>query len=149
MKRSGFKRKPKVKKVKKPKAKTTSQLKKQLDAIFSRYVRQKHADQNGRVRCYTCGVIKDINEIQNGHFVSRSILSLRFDERNCRPQCVGCNIFGHGKVSTFGHKLEQEERGIVAELYKQAQQIVKDFPYKEKIEYYQKEIEKLNEQNSK
>lgn len=129
---------------KKPKAKSLSQLKRELDKIFSIYVRQKYAKE-GKVRCYTCGATKDIKEIQNGHFVSRSILSLRFDERNCRPQCVGCNVFGGGKVAVFGNNLEMEQRGIVAKLYKQANQITKWYAsdYQKKIEEYKEKINAL------
>lgn len=123
--------------------KTTSQLKKELDKWFSLYIRHKYADEQGQVRCYTCGATKAIKEIQNGHFVSRSALSLRYDERNCRAQCKGCNIFGKGRVATFGFKLEQEQKGIVAELYRKAQEITKDYPYQEMIDHYKKRVDEL------
>lgn len=133
---------PLLKEKDKKKKKSISKLKKELDKIFSLYVRQKYSKQ-GQVRCYTCGVTKDIKEIQNGHFVSRSILSLRFDERNCRPQCVGCNIFGQGKTATFGFNLDRESPGRVAELYSESQKIVKNFPYEAKIEEYKKKLNDL------
>lgn len=142
MKRTGFKRKLKVKKVKKPKKLTTSQLKKKLDAIFSIYIRKKY-EKNGYIRCYTCSAQKLFGDIQCGHFVSRSYLATRFEEKNCRPQCVGCNIFGGGKTVMFANLLEIESEGIVKQLYIQAKQIIKDFPYQEKIEYYQQKIKEL------
>lgn len=148
LKRSGFKRKPKVVKVKKPKKKTTSQLKKKLDELLSRYIRQRYADSQGYGNCYTCGVKKQWNELQNGHFISRSYLATRFLEENCRPQCIGCNVFGGGRQVIFGAKLEAEETGIISRLYKKAQEITKDYPYVERIEYYKEKIKELDAKRS-
>lgn len=89
------------------KQKTISKLKKELDAIFSKYIRHKYAI-DGYVACYTCGVVKPIKEMQNGHFQSRKHLSTRYDEDNCRVQCVGCNVFKYGESYIFGKKLEKE-----------------------------------------
>jgi hypothetical protein len=83
-------------------------------------------------------------EIQNGHFVSRSSLSTRYDEDNCRPQCVGCNIFGGGQIHRFGFNLDMEcGEGTVARLYRKAQEITKNYPYEEKIKEYQTKIDNL------
>lgn len=73
--------KPKVKSKSKKRQKTQAQLKKLLDSIFSVYIRQKYPAE-----CYTCGK-KDVS-LQCGHFISRSYLATRFDENNCRPQCL-------------------------------------------------------------
>lgn len=127
-------------KAKKVKKKTNARLKKELDKIFSQYIRQKYA-KDGIVKCYTCGSAKTIKEIQNGHFVSRSYLATRFSEDNCRPQCVGCNVFGGGRLPIFGSNLEKETNGITTQLYREAQKIVKDYPYQEKIDYYKKLIQ--------
>ena len=132
---------------KKIKKKTTSQLKKELDKVFSEYIRKKYA-KNEKVKCYTCGIEKHWKEIQNGHFISRSYLATRFSEENCRPQCVGCNLFGGGRIAVFASKLETElGEGTVARLYRKAQQITKDFPYSEKIEEYKQKIIELENEN--
>jgi hypothetical protein len=47
-------------------------------------------------------------KIQNGHFYSRGILSLRYDEQNCRPQCYGCNIAQKGNYIEYYKRLEKE-----------------------------------------
>ncbi len=122
-------------KKKKYRKKTTSQLKKILDTQFSLFIRNKYSTR-GYVRCYTCDKRMLIKESQCGHFVSRSCLTTRYDERNCRVQCVGCNVFGKGMTMVFANKLEEENQGIVAELYREARKIVKNFPYEEKIKYY-------------
>ncbi len=136
--------KPKTRKSKeKPKTKklSTAKLKKKLDEIFSKYIRQKYANQEGQVQCYTCPKTAHWKEMQCGHFVSRSALATRFSEDNCRVQCVGCNIFGGGQVATFANNLERENEGIVTTLYRKSQEITKDFPYQEKIAYYQSLLE--------
>lgn len=118
------------------KNKTTAQLKKELDKVFSIYIRNKYA-KNGMVACYTCGVIKEVSKIQNGHFISRMYLTTRFDENNCRPQCVGCNLFGGGKPLDFEERLKKEIGAKKVEAIKMKRhEITKDFPYLEKIEYY-------------
>lgn len=126
------------------KKKTTAQLKKDLDKIFSQFVRQSNADENGMVDCYTCSKRLHWKEMQCGHFVSRQHLATRYSEDNCRPQCVGCNVFGGGKVSVFAERLEKELGvGTVARLYREANQIVKDFPYEAKIEEYENKLTAL------
>lgn len=125
------------------KKKSNAKLKKELDKIFSEYIRKSSSNKSGRSRCYTCDKEADWRQLQCGHFISRSYLSTRFDEDNCRSQCVGCNIFGGGKPVEFARKLEKENKGIVQKLYKKAQEIVRYFPYEEKIEYYKQKIKEL------
>ena len=106
---------------KKLKKKSISKLKKDLDAVFSKYIRHKYAI-DGYVACYTCGVSKPIKEMQNGHFISRKHLSTRWsDEGNCKPQCVKCNIFCYGESYIFGKKLEVEGVDVEALIYKSRQ----------------------------
>ena len=88
--------------------KTHAQLKKELDKVFSQSVRWAYADDNGMVECYTCGVVKHVKEMQNGHFQSRRHLSTRWHVDNCKPQCPKCNIFSEGEKWKFGKKLEAE-----------------------------------------
>lgn len=131
-------------KPKKQRKKTASKLKKELDKIFSLYVRQKAANKQGQVKCYTCGAVKNWKEIQAGHLVSRSYLATRYSEANVRPQCVGCNVFGGGKVPVFASRLAEEiGESEVAALFRKAQEIVKNFPYEAKIEEYKAKLAAL------
>ena len=100
-----------AKRTKSPKAKTTAQLKKELDRVFSLYIRKIHPHQ-----CYTCG--KTEGPMQCGHFVSRQYLATRWSEDNCRPQCWGCNGFGNGKLLDFEEKLKSELGGNYVEVMK-------------------------------
>jgi hypothetical protein len=88
------------KKVSKRKPPTLSKLKKELDRVFSLYIRGKYEK-----KCYTC---EYVGMLQNGHFVPRQYLAVRWDEDNCRPQCRNCNVFDHGKPFEFEERLVKE-----------------------------------------
>lgn len=88
-------------KKKKPKVKSVSQLKRQADIVFSLYIRNKYADEQGYVNCVSCSTLYPVKEIQNGHYISRSHNSLRYSELNCFPQCVGCNVFKKGNYPQY------------------------------------------------
>lgn len=92
----------------KNKPKGVSKLMKELDAVFSRYVRLKNADSEGIVSCYTCGHRNHYKKMQNGHYISRFYKKYRFDERNCRVQCSMCNMWKSGDIPTFRIRLVQE-----------------------------------------
>jgi hypothetical protein len=93
---------------KKKKAPGVAQLKKKLDAIFSQFIRLFYADENGFVKCYTCGAIHHWTKIQNGHLFSRARLATRYDLMNCRPQCCGCNVMAHGNYQVYFPKIIKE-----------------------------------------
>jgi 5-methylcytosine-specific restriction endonuclease McrA len=121
---------------KKKKAESVTSLKKKLDTIFSIYIRQKY-EVDGLVECYTCGVQKPIPQMQNGHFWSRSNLSVRWDEDNCRPQCSGCNVFKHGNYIVYTQKMMQE---LGEDLF-EALELKKNIPYSPSKEWLTKQIE--------
>lgn len=119
------------------KDKTTAWYKKELDRVFSLFIRNKYADKNGYVRCYTCSVVKPVKEMQNGHWIPRNNLATRFSEENCRPQCVGCNMFNKGRPDVFAVNLIKEGIDII-QLQQSRYKIFKVSSewYKQKIEYY-------------
>lgn len=88
--------------------KTVSGLKKLADKLFSEYIRRKYANHQGFASCFTCGVKKPWQELQNGHYVSRSVNSLRYDERNCHVQCCKCNVFNHGAMDSYALALQKK-----------------------------------------
>ena len=90
--------KPKVVKAKttKPKAKKRSWYVKELDRVFSLYIRQTK-----KPVCVTCGKKDDPKNLQNGHYYSRGKLPTRWVEDNCWPQCVGCNVFKSGNYTEY------------------------------------------------
>lgn len=119
---------------------TTGKIKKKLDTIFSKYIRAKFPKV-----CYTCK--KPSDKLQCGHFVSRQYLATRWDEDNCRPQCVGCNLWGRGQLLDFEENLINEI-GLkkVKQLKISRHQTLKlDREwYEEKINYYENELKKLS-----
>lgn len=99
-------------KPKKKKLISLKRLKLQADRTFSLWIRNrdKHI-------CYTCGKWLTPKESQNGHYVSRNYLALRYDERNCHCQGVECNVFKSGNLPIYALKLEsQYGQGILQEL---------------------------------
>lgn len=84
------------------------------DKYFSRYIRLLHTMPNVQqkdilvCKCYTCGAVKDIMDIDNGHFVNREHKTVRFHEDNARPQCKHCNRFRSGKHNIFEANLIKE-----------------------------------------
>jgi len=82
------------------------------DTIFSQYIRLKYADDKGAVACYTCGVVKHWSMHQCGHFIKRSNIYLRFDERNARVQDFDCNISLHGNMAEYSKRLDEECKGL-------------------------------------
>ena len=136
-------------KLKKP---TVSSLKKKLDIIFSKYIRLKDADASGNVECYTCGVVKHVKEMQNGHFQSRKHTSTRFLHTkyitNCKPQCVKCNIYSEGEKWIFGNKLVSEYgQDAVDELIRESNKSVNlsKGDLIELIEHYKESLKNLLE----
>lgn len=119
---------------------TTAKLKKELDSVFSLFIRQKYADkQTGLVACYTCGKVKHWKEQQCGHFVSRQYLATRWHENNCRVQDVGCNVFGNGKPLDFEENLKKELGADYVENMKASRHEVLKLDrnwYQEKITHY-------------
>ena len=130
--------------------KSLSKLKKDLDKIFSLYIRLRDADDQGMVICFTCNKIAHYkNGMQNGHFMSRKHLSTRFDEENCQVQCAGCNIFRYGEQYKFSVNLDNKYGdGKANELEILSRQTMKfsRVDYDIKISYYQSLVKKIKKE---
>lgn len=127
------------------KKESVSGLVNSLDEVFSKYVRQSAADENGIVKCFTCGAYHPIKKMQCGHYVSRSNYALRFEEKNTAPQCYRCNIKMEGNKPSFAQRLvEKYGQGILEELEMRKNNRFKLEPFilKEMIKSY---TEKLNQ----
>ena len=93
--------------------------KQKLDKLFSTYIRKKAANHQGLIRCYTCNRLEYWRDVDAGHFVTRQHLSLRWDERNVKPQCKKCNRFQSGVSDEFAlHLVRNYGVGILEELNK-------------------------------
>lgn len=87
--------------------KSRSKLVKELDRVFSIYIRQRGM-KNGTNECVCCGKNDRWEKLQNGHYCSRSNYSTRWDDTNCWPCCVGCNVFKNGNYPAFTEFLLKE-----------------------------------------
>lgn len=65
--------------------------KKKAWQAFSAYIRRREADDNGMVRCCTCGTVKNWREVDAGHFVPGRNNSVLYDTRIVWAQCKSCN----------------------------------------------------------
>lgn len=144
LKRSGFKAKTTVTLKKrskgqiegnKRKPKALAKWKKELDAVFSKFIRQRDDGQ-----CFTCPKKDHWKSMQNGHFVPRQYLSLRFDERNCNCQCYACNMLYNGQPSLYAVNLKRKYGDSIIEELESVR--LKETKldanwYVDKIKYYQ------------
>ena len=102
-----------------------SKVIKQLDSVYSKYIRQRDA-VNEIATWFTCGKRDHWKRLQNGHFQSRKHYSTRWDETNCQVQCAGCNVFKYGEQFLFGQNLDVKYGlGTSNELYLKAKKTVK------------------------
>lgn len=125
-------------KPKKPRVKSRSQLVRELDSLFSQYIRQKYA-VDGMTACVTCGVVKRWQEQQNGHYMSRGHLPTRWSEDNCAPQCVGCNVFRKGNYTEYSLWMIQTygaDKLLELKLRANSGEKIPTTFIKDKIEYY-------------
>ena len=130
--------------------KTISKLKKELDTIFSLYIRLRDATDEGVVQCFTCSRISHYKSgMQCGHFQSRRHHSTRWNELNCQVQCVKCNLYEQGEQFRFGIGLDRKYgEGTADELEFLSRTIMKvsRIDYEEKISYYKNLVENLKKE---
>lgn len=114
--------------------------KQKLWKVFSEYIRQKYADDDGYVACISCGVVKHWKELHAGHYIPKSLgLNIYFAEKNVHPQCAGCNMFRHGNLAPYALALKKKYgEGILEELDAMRHQTRKipEFEYLEMIQKY-------------
>lgn len=84
---------------------TISSLKKELDTVFSLWIRLRNADKDGMVLCYTSGKKMHWEKSQCGHFISRRHINTRWDPMNCQVQSVSENVFNQGNAPEFQRRL--------------------------------------------
>lgn len=133
----------KTKKIKLPKKKSDVQLKKELDTIYSKWIRLKDIIKGNAV-CVTCGSVRPWQEMQCGHYISRTYLATRFLEENTHVQCLPCNVFKHGNYTNYAQFMIRKY-GIehLDFLDREKNKITKYFPYQEKIDYYKEKVAQL------
>ena len=114
-----------------------------LDTVYSKYIRFKKE----YARCISCGKIDAPERMDAGHYVSREVMNLRYDDRNVHPQCRKCNRFKEGMKDEYALALIKLYGPDILETLNKEKYIIKKYyeaELKELIKYYAKEIKKRN-----
>ena len=139
-------KKKKKEAIKEKKRLSTSALIKELDTIFSMYIRLRDSNQKGMFDCCTCGKTYDFSHLQAGHFRSRRLMNTRWNEKNVHGQCKACNIILKGEE--YKHSLHIDKtygEGTALLILKESESIKKfaGFELLDLIEMYKKKAKKL------
>ncbi len=96
---------PKPKRQKKKKLPTLAKVKKDLQVVVNRYIRQRDS-KDGWFTCISCGKAKTVDHLQCGHFIAVSKSQyLRFNEWNCNGECDSCNLFDENHLIWYQDNL--------------------------------------------
>lgn len=68
---------------------------------FCKLRRLQEANDNGYVRCITCGRIVKWNNCDGGHFIDRRHRGTELEPDNVWPQCMVCNRFMSGDKNEY------------------------------------------------
>lgn len=101
------------------KPKSIARLKKELDILFARFIRQRDS-KDGYFTCIACGKRKTVDLMHSGHFYARVFTATRWHEYNSNGECSACNTFLHGNllnyrkgmIAKYGQKVVDELEAI-------------------------------------
>lgn len=133
----------------KKRTKRKPDLVKKLDRVFSLYIRLRDAMPSGFVRCISCGKIKRFEDVDCGHYFSRTHMATRFDEDNCNAECRSCNrmsadhLIGYRKNLVDKIGLNRIDR---LDVLAHSQKHWLDSELEEKIRYYTAEVRRLSQE---
>lgn len=82
-----------IKKKTKTKQQKLTTLIDKADKITSQYIRYKHADINGNVKCISCDTVIHWKDSHCAHYIGRASKATRWMEENLRPACPSCNVY--------------------------------------------------------
>lgn len=131
--------------LKKPKKKTTKQLKKQLWTVFSQYIRLRDKGV-----CISCGKKDNWRNMDAGHYIPKSNgsagMSTYFDTANVNCQCTRCNRFLHGNLSQYALALKKKHGDSILEDLENIRMMYVKYTsdvYESLITTYKQKVEKL------
>ena len=128
------------------KADSVSKLRDKLDTVFSKFIRLRDTDKHGVGYCIDCNERVIWKHLQCGHFMSRRIMSTRWDEQNCHAQKDGCNGFEGGRQYEYGRALDVRHGvGTHEAVYMRSRKDKKwtSIELKELIEHYAEKVKEL------
>ena len=114
-----------LKTCKKPFKAKLSTIQAKADAAMSVYIRMKYADENGYVKCVSCGRSFHWKDVDCGHFISRGKVSTRWVEENAHPECPHDNRFNHTHLIGYTlYMVDMYGRDKIEELEQLARQVL-------------------------
>ena len=144
-----IKRKPKTPKsgIKERKPSTAALVRK-LDKVFSLFIRLRDsAAYNYKYfRCISCGQIKPFEQMDCGHFISRTHQATRFDEENAHGECRFCNRFSADHIIAYQRNLEAKIGKDRVDMLLARGRMTKKwsaFELQLLIKHYQQEVDKM------
>ena len=121
------------------------QLIKELDTVFSRYIRRK-ASNNGVAMCVTCAKFDSWKLMDCGHFIVRGKIGTRFDEKNCHVQCRDCNRMKQGNMKRYERYMKAKYgQKVIDELKLKAKTPIKTYEIEAMVKYYKEKLLTLPE----
>lgn len=120
-----------------------------LDIWFSKYIRLRDVGENGYFRCISCQRVLSYEYMDCGHYIPRTNMATRFDEKNCNGQCVTCNRIKLGNSREYRAGMLLKYGGadvLVLEARKNAMKSWSRYELEGLIEYYKQEVKRLRKQ---
>lgn len=110
VKQSAIEGKKTLQKPRKPRQKSRATLIRELDNVFSKYIRMRDSKDYGfkYFKCPTCGRILPFEEADNSHYYGRTHMNTRFDEENCWAECRYDNRFNASHLIQYGEWLRKK-----------------------------------------
>jgi len=127
---------------------TDKKLIKELDQIFSKYIRLRDS-VNDIGFCITCGKPVIWKHADCGHYIKRQYMATRFDEQNCNLQCKRCNYCEQGADEKYKIAIDKKYGKGTSErleMRKHNTTRLPDFYIKSEIERYKEKV-KIIEKN--
>ena len=96
-----------LKKTKTSRSSTASvgRLRDRAMALFQRIRRMEEANDDGYVRCISCGKLMHWKESQGGHYIPRANRATELESDNVWPQCQQCNGYLKGNPINYRYNL--------------------------------------------
>lgn len=94
-------------------------LQQKCDTAYSLLRRHQAKDKEGNVKCYTCPTKRLYTHMTIGHYMKRRHIGTRYNDVNCKPQCMSCqticeshssanNLFRYNLVKEHGEEKVSE-----------------------------------------
>jgi hypothetical protein len=90
-----------------------------VDRLFSKYIRQRDANEGGWITCCTCGKQLPWEESHAGHWIKRGHAATRWHPANVYAQCPGDNLYKNGLQDEMAlHIIKRHGPEMIDELMK-------------------------------